>query len=182
MATIREKRPGVFEVREYVGRDRNGRPKQVSRIVRGTLKDARRLASELTVKPSSPEASSTTLGELPRRSVDPDRHLVVRAALTLAVRWGWVPANAAAGVRLGSARPAGAPSMRCGRWPRSTARANRTSCSAAARGSTSCREAHAGHRHSSVPRCGPEARDAQRGAATRGAVGAQASVRVISPC
>lgn len=64
MATIRERRPGVFEVREYVGRDRNGRPKQVSRIVHGTIKDARRLASELTVKPSSPEASSTTLCEL----------------------------------------------------------------------------------------------------------------------
>ena len=64
MATIREKRPGVFEVREYVGRDRSGRPKQVSRIVHGTLKDARRLASELTVKPSSPEASATTLGAL----------------------------------------------------------------------------------------------------------------------
>lgn len=157
MATIRERRPGVFEVREYVGRDAKGRPKQVSRIVHGTLKDARRLASELTVRPSSPEGSSTTLGELldlwveangpfwapssaenQRSRVrlaqrDPicqlpvakvttleidrwhvrmarqglgeasirNRHLVVRAALTLAVRWAWVPANAAAGVRLG---------------------------------------------------------------------------------
>ena len=157
MATIRERRPGVFEVREYVGRDAKGRPKQVSRIVHGTLKDARRLASELTVKPSSPEASSTTLSELldlwveanepfwapssadnQRSRVrlaqrDPicglavtrvstleidrwhvrmarqglgeasirNRHLVVRAALSLAVRWNWVPANAAAAVRLG---------------------------------------------------------------------------------
>jgi hypothetical protein len=31
MATIREKRPGVFEVREFVGRDAKGRPKQLSR-------------------------------------------------------------------------------------------------------------------------------------------------------
>jgi len=64
MATIREKRPGVFEVREYVGRDAKGRPKQVSRIVRGTIKDARKLASELAVRPTSPEGAATTLGEL----------------------------------------------------------------------------------------------------------------------
>lgn len=32
--------PGLFEAREYVGCDRNGRPKQVSRTVKGTLKDA----------------------------------------------------------------------------------------------------------------------------------------------
>jgi hypothetical protein len=64
MATIREKRPGVFEVREFVGRDAKGRPKQLSRTVHGTIKDARKLASELTVRPSTPEGASSTLGEL----------------------------------------------------------------------------------------------------------------------
>ena len=157
MATIREKRPGVFEVREFVGRDAHGRPKQVSRTVRGTIKDAQRIASELTVRPSIPEGATTTLGELldlwveanapywvpaslqNQRSrvrlvqVDPianvavsrlttievdrwhlrmspqglgegsmrNRHLVVRAALTLAVRWGWIAGNPAAAVPLG---------------------------------------------------------------------------------
>jgi hypothetical protein len=64
MASIRENRPGVFEVREYVGRDRSGRPRQVSRMVRGTLKAAKRVAAELSFKPSSPEGSATTLGEV----------------------------------------------------------------------------------------------------------------------
>ena len=40
MATIREKRPGVFDLPEFVGRDAHGRPKQVSRTVHGTIKDA----------------------------------------------------------------------------------------------------------------------------------------------
>ena len=157
MATIREKRPGVFEVREFVGRDAKGRPKQLSRTVHGTIKDARKLASELTVRPSTPEGASSTLGELldlwaaangafwapssaqnyqSRMQLVQDdpisalplarlttfeidrwhqrmegqglgegakrgRHAVVRAALSLAVRWGWLTANPAMAVPLG---------------------------------------------------------------------------------
>ena len=52
MATIRERKPGVWEVRGYTGNDHVGRPTQVSRTVRGTKKDAKLLAAELTVKPA----------------------------------------------------------------------------------------------------------------------------------
>jgi integrase len=52
MATIRERRPNVWEVRGYTGLDTKGKPTQVSRTVHGTKKDARRAAAELTVKPA----------------------------------------------------------------------------------------------------------------------------------
>ncbi len=46
MATIREKRPGVWEVRAFTGRDERGRPTQVSQTVHGTKRDAQRVAAE----------------------------------------------------------------------------------------------------------------------------------------
>ncbi len=52
MATIRERRPNVWEVRGYTGLDTKGKPTQVSRTVYGTKKDAQRAAAELTVKPA----------------------------------------------------------------------------------------------------------------------------------
>ncbi|MFV0523196.1 MAG: tyrosine-type recombinase/integrase [Acidimicrobiales bacterium] len=52
MASIRERRSGVWEVRGYTGRDRTGKPTQVSRTVYGTKRDAQRAAAELTVKPA----------------------------------------------------------------------------------------------------------------------------------
>ncbi len=52
MATIRERRPGVWEVRGYTGLDTKGKPTQVSRTVHGTKKDAQLAAAELTVKPA----------------------------------------------------------------------------------------------------------------------------------
>ena len=52
MATIRERRPGVWEVRAFTGRSGSGVPTQVSRTVHGTKKDALRVAAELTVAPS----------------------------------------------------------------------------------------------------------------------------------
>jgi integrase len=156
VATIRERQPGVWEVRAFAGRDQNGRPVQVSRTVRGTKKDAQRLAAELTVKattasgrqvtvsqmldlwaentraswsPStesnqlsrirlvkSDRISSLSLSRLTAVDVDQwharlgrrglgeagirNRHLVLRAAMTLAVRWGWVPTNVVAVARL----------------------------------------------------------------------------------
>lgn len=36
MATIRERKPGVWEVRVFTGRDAQGRPRQSSRTVRGS--------------------------------------------------------------------------------------------------------------------------------------------------
>ena len=47
MATIREKSPGVWEVRIFTGRDTRGRPTQISRTVRGGKRDAQRLAIDL---------------------------------------------------------------------------------------------------------------------------------------
>ena len=52
MASIRERRPGVWEVRAFTGHDSHGRPTQVSRTVHGTKKDAQRVAAEMTVQPS----------------------------------------------------------------------------------------------------------------------------------
>ena len=63
MATVRERKPGVWEVRAFTGRDERGRPTQVSRTVRGTKKDAQRVAAELTVRPVT-RAASATVAEL----------------------------------------------------------------------------------------------------------------------
>jgi integrase len=52
MATIRERRPGVWEVRAFTGRDERGRPAQISRTVHGTKRDAQRVAAELTLRPA----------------------------------------------------------------------------------------------------------------------------------
>jgi hypothetical protein len=49
---MREKRPGVWEVRAFTGRDERDRPTQVSRTVHGSKRDAQRVAAELTLRPS----------------------------------------------------------------------------------------------------------------------------------
>ena len=53
MATIREKKPGVWEVRVFTGNDVRGRPTQISRTVRGGKRDAQRMAASLEVGPGS---------------------------------------------------------------------------------------------------------------------------------
>ena len=63
MANIREKRPGLWEVRVFTGRDAAGKPVQVSKTVRGTKKDANRLAAQLTLRPAS-NATRRTVAEL----------------------------------------------------------------------------------------------------------------------
>lgn len=156
MATIRERKPGVWEVRAFLGLDDRGRPVQVSRTVHGGKRDAQRVAAELTTRPATASAR-VTVGELldlwvehhlatwavstaaNQRSrvqlvkadpmaripltrlsaVDVDRwhsrmhragvgegsirnrHLVLRAAVTQAVRWGWTGTNVVAVARLG---------------------------------------------------------------------------------
>lgn len=50
MATIREKRPGVWEVRVFTGSDARGRPTQMSRTVHGGKRDAQRLAAQLEAR------------------------------------------------------------------------------------------------------------------------------------
>jgi integrase len=64
MTTIRERQPGVFEVRAFVGRDGKGRPVQISRTVRGTKRDARRAAQELASEASTARGARTTVAEL----------------------------------------------------------------------------------------------------------------------
>ncbi len=59
MATIREKRPGVWEVRVFTGRDKRGRPTQVSRTVRGGKRAAQKVAAELEAGPRSSAGGRT---------------------------------------------------------------------------------------------------------------------------
>ena len=56
-ATVRERSPGVWEVRVFVGRDPRGKPIQVSRSVRGTKRAAQKVAASLTVEPPAPEGN-----------------------------------------------------------------------------------------------------------------------------
>ena len=59
MATIRERRPGVWEIRVFTGRDESGRPVQTSRTVRGTKRDAMRLAASFDSRPATHGAGRT---------------------------------------------------------------------------------------------------------------------------
>ena len=52
MATIRERAPGVWEIRVFTGRNAGGKPTQVSRTVRGTKRDAKRVAAALEARPA----------------------------------------------------------------------------------------------------------------------------------
>jgi hypothetical protein len=71
---IREKRPGVWEVRVFTGSDTRGRPTQLSRTVRGGKREALRVAAELDVGPGrSPPAGrsvSDVLDALVDQNVD----------------------------------------------------------------------------------------------------------------
>ena len=59
MATIRERKPGVWEVRVFAGRDTSGRPVQTSRTVRGTKREAMRLAASFDSRPATHAAGRT---------------------------------------------------------------------------------------------------------------------------
>ena len=150
-------KPGVWEVRAFTGRSPHGSPTQVSRTVRGTKKEALRVAAELTVAPAgraagrsvsdvleawarthdatwAPASRGDQLSRVAR--INGDRiarlsvarltiedverwharlrdggladvsirnvHGVLRAALTQAVRWGWVSRNVASLAELSS--------------------------------------------------------------------------------
>ena len=160
MATIREKRPGVWESVCSAGADARGRPTQMSRTVHGGKRDAQRLAAQLeasggkakpvgrsvgdvldewvkqnldTWAPSSARdqqsrARSIKKDQIARLSLarltvadverwhtrlraggmaDPgikNQHGVLRAALSQAVRWGWVSSNVASLARFRSTK------------------------------------------------------------------------------
>lgn len=155
MATVRQRRPGVWEIRVFTGSDEQGRPTQVSRTVRGTKREAQRVANSLdSRKPTRAagrkvadvlsswlEVNDATWSEASRRDnksrvaqilKDPianvavgrlgvsdverwharmrragvgetairSRHSALRAALSQAVRWEWLPLNVASAARL----------------------------------------------------------------------------------
>ena len=64
MATLREKRPGVWEVRVFIGSDARGRPTQLSRTVHGGKRDAQRVAAELEVGPGRASPGGRCVGDV----------------------------------------------------------------------------------------------------------------------
>src|SRR3954452_19188503 len=63
MATIREKRPGVWEVRVFTGRGPDGKPTQTSRTVRGGKREARRVANDLELAGNRSAPAGRTVGD-----------------------------------------------------------------------------------------------------------------------
>jgi len=59
VASIREKRPGYWEVRVFVGYDDEGKPVRVSKAIRGGKRDAERLAAQFSSRPASRSAKLT---------------------------------------------------------------------------------------------------------------------------
>src|SRR3954451_2009645 len=59
MATLRERQPGVWQVRVFTGRDTGGRPTQVAVTVYGTKRDALREAARLESAPHRGAAGRT---------------------------------------------------------------------------------------------------------------------------
>jgi integrase len=155
MATIRQRRPGVWEVRVFSGNDARGRPTQISRTVHGSRRAAERAAAQLELRPAmsaartvaevldlwldhnratwTPQSERDQVSRVAQIKNDPiaamrlarlgvadverwhaglrragagegsirNQHQALRAALTLAVRWGWIVSNPAAVARLG---------------------------------------------------------------------------------
>ena len=64
VASIREKRPGYWAIRVFVGYDDIGRPVQVSKSVKGGRRDAERLAAQLAGRPQARSGSLTVGGLL----------------------------------------------------------------------------------------------------------------------
>jgi len=86
VATVRERRAGVFEIRVFTGRDAEGRPTQVSQTVRGTKRDAQRAAARLESSPRSTAGGRTVTDVLTvwRESMSSeDVRTVIEAARTL---------------------------------------------------------------------------------------------------
>ena len=63
MATIRQRKRGVWEVRVFAGRDAQDKPVQISRTVHGGKRDAEKVANELEMKPAR-QAGRRTVEDL----------------------------------------------------------------------------------------------------------------------
>jgi len=81
VATVRERRDGVWEVRVFTGRDAQGRPTQVSRTVRGGKRDAQRVAEafaeRVLTRMSAGPADDASLGADRRRATKTNRLLML---------------------------------------------------------------------------------------------------------
>ena len=64
MATIRARRPGVWEVRVFTGRDADGKPHQVSRTVHGGKRDAQRVVIEMEGGPAHGNSAGRTVNDV----------------------------------------------------------------------------------------------------------------------
>ncbi|MCB0984602.1 MAG: tyrosine-type recombinase/integrase [Ilumatobacter sp.] len=117
MATIREKRLGVWEVRVFTGADARGRPPQIldtwappsardqQSRVRLIKKDqiGRLPLARLTVADVERWHTRLRAGGMADSGIK-NQHGVQRAALSQAVRWGWVSSNVASLARLRSTK------------------------------------------------------------------------------
>lgn len=64
MAALREKRPGLWEIRVFTGSNQRGRPARLSRTVHGGKRDALKLAAELEVGPGSASPAGRLVSEV----------------------------------------------------------------------------------------------------------------------
>jgi hypothetical protein len=64
VATLRERRPGVWEVRVFTGSDAQGRPTQLSRTVHGGKRDALRVAAEMEVHKGRARSAGRFVGDV----------------------------------------------------------------------------------------------------------------------
>ena len=62
MATLREKRPGVWEVRVFVVAGADGRPTQLSKTIHGGKREAQRVAAEMEVGPGRSASAGRSVG------------------------------------------------------------------------------------------------------------------------
>jgi integrase len=74
VATIRERRPGIWEVRVFTGRDEHGRPTQISKSVRGSKRDAKRLAAIYESRPPS-HAGGRAVSDLLNAWIEVNTHV-----------------------------------------------------------------------------------------------------------
>jgi integrase len=64
MATVRQKRRGVWEVRVFTGRDARGRPSQISRTIHGGKREAMRVAREMEGTPARVSSGGRSVGDV----------------------------------------------------------------------------------------------------------------------
>jgi integrase len=64
MATLRERRPGVWEIRVFTGEDARGRPTQLSKTIHGSKRKAQRAAAEMESGPGRASPGGRTVSDV----------------------------------------------------------------------------------------------------------------------